>query len=64
MTVLHSGTTQDYSDHWGRAFGTKAKRKSTLKTAKKKAAPKKGVSAKKKTPVAKKKVASKKSKRK
>lgn len=26
MTVLHSGTTKQYSDNWGQAFGAAAKR--------------------------------------
>jgi hypothetical protein len=71
VTVLHSGPTRGYSDNWERAFGANPKRKSTVKTARKKAAPKKRASTAKKAAVVKKKAtatrkkaAAKKSKRK
>ena len=44
MTVLHSGSTIEYSGNWARAFGEPGKKKS-----KKKAASSRGTAAKKST---------------
>ena len=36
MTILRSGTTKNYSENWGKAFGEKTRKPKSTPTAKKK----------------------------